>query len=60
MKEGTTVTVVVSDGPPNVTVPNLASMTCAQAANALQAAHFKSVCAPGTYNNNIAAGVLDL
>ncbi len=59
-KEGTTVTVVVSDGPPNVSVPNLASMTCAQAANALQAAHFKSVCAPGAYNNNVAAGVLDL
>jgi serine/threonine-protein kinase len=51
---------VVSDGPPNVTVPNLASMTCAQAANALQAAHFKSVCAPGAYNNNVTAGVLDL
>jgi serine/threonine-protein kinase len=51
---------VVSDGPPNVTVPNLANMTCAQAAAALQTAHFKSVCAPGTYNNNIAAGVLDL
>ncbi|HEY6473056.1 MAG TPA: PASTA domain-containing protein [Acidimicrobiales bacterium] len=59
-KEGTTVRVVVSDGPPNVTVPNLAGMTCAQATTALQAAHFKSVCAPGTYNNNIAAGVLDL
>ena len=51
---------VVSDGPPNVTVPNLAGMTCAQATTALQAAHFKSVCAPGAYNNNIAAGVLDL
>ncbi len=59
-KEGTTVTVVVSDGPPNVSVPNLANMTCAQAASALQAAHFKSVCAPGAYNNNVAAGVLDL
>jgi serine/threonine-protein kinase len=59
-KEGTTVTVVVSDGPPNVTVPNLTGMTCAQATTALQAAHFKSVCAPGTYNNNITSGVLDL
>jgi serine/threonine-protein kinase len=57
-KEGTTVTVVVSDGPPNVTVPNLANMTCAQATSALQAAHFKSVCAPGSYNNTIATGVL--
>jgi beta-lactam-binding protein with PASTA domain len=59
-KEGTTVTVVVSDGPPNVSVPNLTGMTCPQATASLQAAHFKSVCAPGTYNNNIAAGVLDL
>ncbi len=60
VKEGTTVTVVVSDGPPNVTVPSLAGMTCAQATNALTAAHFKSVCAPGAYNNNVTAGVLDI
>ena len=59
-KEGTTVTVVVSDGPPNVTVPSLAGMTCAQATNALAAAHFKSVCGPGAYNNNVVAGVLDI
>lgn len=60
MKEGTTVSVIVSDGPPDVSVPNLSGMTCAQAANALAAAHFKSVCAPGAYNNNVQAGVLDL
>jgi serine/threonine-protein kinase len=59
-KEGTTVTVVVSDGPPNVTVPSLAGMTCAQATNALAAAHFKSVCGTGAYNNNVVAGVLDI
>ena len=35
-------------------------MTCAQAAAALQSAHFLSVCTPGAYNNNIPAGVLDL
>ena len=35
-------------------------MTCAQAAAALQAAHFQSVCAPGAYNDTIPAGVLDL
>jgi serine/threonine-protein kinase len=35
-------------------------MTCAQAANALTAAHFKSACAPGTYNNNVQTGVLVL
>jgi serine/threonine-protein kinase len=60
VKEGTTVTVVVSDGPPNVTVPSLSGMTCAQASTALTAAHFKSVCAPGAYNNNVQAGVLDI
>ena len=59
-KEGTTVTVVVSDGPPDVSVPNLSGMTCPQAANALTAAHFKSVCAPGAYNNAVQAGVLNL
>lgn len=59
-KEGTSVRVVVSDGPPNVSVPNLSGMTCAQATTALTAAHFKSVCAPGAYNNNVTAGVLDI
>ena len=58
LKEGSTVTVAVSDGPPNVSVPSLTNMTCAQAAATLQAAHFKSVCAPGAYNNDIPAGVL--
>ncbi len=60
VKEGTTVTVIVSDGPPDVTVPSLSGMTCAQASTALTAAHFKSVCAPGAYNNNVTAGVLDI
>jgi len=59
-KEGTTVTVVVSGGKPDVTVPSLAGMTCAQAEAALQSTHFQSVCAPGAYNNNVQAGVLDL
>jgi eukaryotic-like serine/threonine-protein kinase len=35
-------------------------MTCAQATTALQSAHFESVCAPGTYNNNVPAQVLVL
>ncbi len=59
-KEGSTVTVVVSGGKPDVTVPSLAGMTCAQAEAALQSTHFQSVCAPGAYNDNIQAGVLDL
>jgi serine/threonine-protein kinase len=58
LKEGSTVTVVLSDGPPDVSVPTLTGQTCAQAAATLQAAHFKSVCAPGAYNDSIAAGVL--
>ncbi len=60
LKEGSTVNVVLSGGKPNVSVPSLANMTCAQAAAALQAAHFQSVCAPGAYNDTIPAGVLDL
>jgi serine/threonine-protein kinase len=59
-KEGSTITVALSNGPPNVAVPNLANMTCAQAATTLQAAHFQSVCAPGTYDNNVPTGVLVL
>ncbi len=59
-KEGSTITVVVSGGKPDVTVPSLAGMTCAQAEAALQSTHFQSVCAPGAYNDNIQAGVLDL
>jgi len=60
LKEGSTVNVVLSGGKPDVTVPSLANMSCAQAAAALQAAHFQSVCAPGAYNDTIPAGVLDL
>jgi len=60
LKEGSTVNVVLSGGKPDVTVPPLANMTCAQAAAALQTAHFLSVCAPGAYNDTIPAGVLDL
>ncbi len=40
-KEGSTVTVVLSSGKPDVTVPSLSGMTCAQAATALQSAHFQ-------------------
>jgi beta-lactam-binding protein with PASTA domain len=60
LKEGSTVSVVVSGGKPDVSVPSLANMTCAQAATALQTAHFQSVCAPGAYDDNVPAGVLHL
>ena len=43
-----------------MTVPSLSGMTCAQATTALQSAHFLSVCAPGTYNNNVPTQVLVL
>ena len=59
-KEGSTVTVVLSSGKPDVTVPSLTNMTCAQASAALQSAHFLSVCAPGTYDNNVPTSVLVL
>ena len=60
-KQGSTVTVVLSSGKPNVTVPSLSGMTCAQAAVALQSAHFQSVCATtGAYSNTVAASVLVL
>ena len=60
-KEGSTVTVVLSDGKPDVTVPSLAGMTCAEATTALQAAHFQAVCGTGTYSNDVTTpGVLVL
>ena len=60
-KQGSTVTVVLSSGKPNVTVPSLSGMTCAQAAVALQSAHFQSVCATtGAYSNTVPASVLVL
>jgi serine/threonine-protein kinase len=59
-KEGSTVNVVLSSGKPDVTVPSLSGMTCAQAATALQSAHFQSVCAPGTYSDTVPASVLVL
>ncbi|HEX4126984.1 MAG TPA: protein kinase [Acidimicrobiales bacterium] len=59
-KEGSNVTVVLSSGKPDVTVPALAGMTCAQASTALQSAHFQSVCAPGTYSNTVPTSVLVL
>jgi eukaryotic-like serine/threonine-protein kinase len=59
-KQGSTITVVLASGKPNVTVPSLAGMTCAQAAVALTSAHFQSVCAPGAYSDTVATSVLVL
>jgi eukaryotic-like serine/threonine-protein kinase len=57
-KEGSNVTVVVSDGKPDVTVPSLANMTCAQAVTALQSVHLQANCTPGAYNNNVPATIV--
>jgi serine/threonine-protein kinase len=59
-KEGSTVTVVLSSGVPNVSVPSLSGMTCAQATTTLHAAHFQAVCAPPRYDNTTPAGQLIL
>jgi serine/threonine-protein kinase len=60
-KEGSDVNVVLSSGKPEVSVPSLAGMTCAQAATALQSAHFQSVCnTAGTYSDTVPAQVLVL
>ena len=58
LKEGSTITVRLSDGPPNVAVPNLANMTCAQAAATLQTVHLNATCTPGAYNDNVAGGAM--
>jgi serine/threonine-protein kinase len=44
LKQGSTVTVVPSKGPPPVTVPSLAGLTCTQVAQKLAAAHLKASC----------------
>src|ERR1700733_9221783 len=58
LKEGSTLSVVPSIGPPPVTVPPLAGMTCAQATVALTAAHLVGTCAAPQYSNTVAVGVL--
>jgi eukaryotic-like serine/threonine-protein kinase len=60
LKQGATIAVVPSTGLPNVPVPSLAKLTCAQAATLLTAHHFKSVCAPPSYNPTVPAGQLIL
>jgi eukaryotic-like serine/threonine-protein kinase len=57
-KEGSTVTVVVSAGPPDVSVPSLANMTCAQAVTALSSVHLQADCTPGSYDNNVPATII--
>ena len=57
-KQGSTVSVVVSGGKPDVTVPPLTNLTCAQAVPALAAAHLQAHCTPGQYDDSVPATVV--
>jgi beta-lactam-binding protein with PASTA domain len=57
LKEGSTLSVVPSIGPPAVAVPSLTGMNCTQAATTLAAAHLKAMCTPGQYSDTVANGL---
>jgi serine/threonine-protein kinase len=60
-KEGTTIDVMVSAGPPPVTIPTLtADTSCTQAVQALAAAHLVGVCpaAAAQYSSTVVAGAI--
>src|SRR5271166_940331 len=57
LKEGSTVTVVPSKGPPPVTVPSLAGLTCAQVTQRLAAVHLKASCPQlQAYSSSVPSG----
>jgi beta-lactam-binding protein with PASTA domain/tRNA A-37 threonylcarbamoyl transferase component Bud32 len=57
LKEGSTVRVVPSAGPPDVAVPSLSGLDCTAAARLLGAVHLKSACPQLTaYNDSVPAG----
>jgi serine/threonine protein kinase/beta-lactam-binding protein with PASTA domain len=58
LKEGAVLTVVPSSGPPNVPVPSLTGLSCAQGVVALQNAHLKGNCVAAQYDNNVQNGLL--
>jgi eukaryotic-like serine/threonine-protein kinase len=58
LKQGSTINVVPSTGPPPVAVPSLNGMTCAQAIAALTPVHLKGDCTPPRYDNNTPVGQL--
>jgi beta-lactam-binding protein with PASTA domain len=58
LKEGSTLSVVPSLGPPSVAVPSLASMTCATGAATLKTAHLQGTCATGQYSDTVQNGTL--
>jgi serine/threonine protein kinase len=60
-KEGSTITVVLSAGPPPVAIPNLTSYSnCNDAIRALQAVHLVAVCPPAAaqYSSTVVAGAV--
>jgi eukaryotic-like serine/threonine-protein kinase len=58
-KEGSTLTVVPSLGPPEVSVPSLTGLTCAQAIDvALKNAHLHGACDTAQYDANVANSLL--
>jgi len=57
LKQGATLSVVPSIGPPSVAVPSLTGMNCTQATTALTNAHLKGGCVAGQYSDTVAAGL---
>ncbi len=53
LKQGSTIDLIPSIGPPSVAVPSLTNMNCTQAAAALVPAHLKPHCVPPVYNSTI-------
>ena len=58
LKQGSTVHVVPSAGPPPVTIPSLTGDTCAQAQATLTGLHLTGVCAGGQYSSTVTQGQL--
>jgi serine/threonine-protein kinase len=58
LKQGSTLSVVPSIGPPTVAVPSLTGMNCTQAVAALTTAHLKGGCTPGQYSDTVTSGLV--
>ncbi len=61
LKQGSTIAVVLSSGPPPVAIPNLTTFTsCNDAIQALQAVHLVGVCPPAAaqYSSTVVAGAI--
>jgi eukaryotic-like serine/threonine-protein kinase len=61
LKQGSTISVVLSSGPPPVAIPSLAAATnCTEAVQALQAAHLVGACPPtaAQYSSTVVAGAV--